>query len=338
MTDPRRLRRPPGRVARTDLLPGAPSAAAMRNGRDEYVGWTPIESGNGRSRVAWTPPPQLANPLGQAHGGFLGVIVDDVCGMAFASLLTEFRPFPTQSMQLEYHRPIMVGETVECRGTVVRVGRRSRSSTPWSWAPRASCGPGAPPRSPPTSRARPWPTGAAARFTASTSAPDHRPTTARPKGEHDGLHPRRDRHRVRQVPEGGRARVRATGDWTEWSECFTEDAQYYEHHYGRFEGRQQILEWISTTMAEPINCDMIDFPADWYVIDEERGWVICAIWNVMPRPRRRQRPPRDQLDEAALRGQRAVLLRGGHLQPGRVRRHDQGLARARRSAMAEAGG
>ncbi|MFM8304861.1 MAG: hotdog domain-containing protein [Actinomycetota bacterium] len=55
------------------------------------------------------------------HGGFLGVIVDDVCGMAFASLLTEFRPFPTQSMQLEYHRPIMVGETVGRRATTARV-------------------------------------------------------------------------------------------------------------------------------------------------------------------------------------------------------------------------
>jgi len=115
----------PGHLARTDLLPGAPSAASMRNGRDEYVGWRPIESGGGRSLVEWTPPPHLANPLGQTHGGFLGVIVDDVCGMALASLLTEFRPFPTQSMQLEYHRPILVGETVQCRGTVVRVGRRS---------------------------------------------------------------------------------------------------------------------------------------------------------------------------------------------------------------------
>lgn len=109
----------------THLLPGAPSAAEMRNGRDTYVGWRAVESGDGRSRVEWTPPPHLANPLGQTHGGFLGVVVDDVCGMAFASLLTEFRPFPTQSMHLEYHRPIMVGETVECRGTVVRVGRRS---------------------------------------------------------------------------------------------------------------------------------------------------------------------------------------------------------------------
>lgn len=115
----------PGRLARTDLLPGAPSSEAMRNGRDEYVGWRPVESGNGRSLVEWTPPPHLANPLGQVHGGFLGVVVDDVCGMAFASLLTEFRPFPTLSMQLEYHRPIRVGEPHECRGTVVRVGRRT---------------------------------------------------------------------------------------------------------------------------------------------------------------------------------------------------------------------
>jgi acyl-coenzyme A thioesterase PaaI-like protein len=27
-------------------------------------------------------------------------------------------------MQLEFHRPIQIGETVDCRGTVVRIGRR----------------------------------------------------------------------------------------------------------------------------------------------------------------------------------------------------------------------
>ena len=75
-----------------------------------------------------------------------------------------------------------------------------------------------------------------------------------------------------------------TGDWTQWSECFTEDARYVEHHYGSFEGRAQILQWISTTMAEPINRDMVAFPIDWHVVDEERGWVICAVWNVMADP------------------------------------------------------
>ena len=75
-----------------------------------------------------------------------------------------------------------------------------------------------------------------------------------------------------------------TGDWTRWAECFTEDARYHEHHYGHFEGRAAILEWITTTMAQPINRDMVAFPSDWAVIDEERGWVVCAIWNVMRDP------------------------------------------------------
>jgi hypothetical protein len=75
-----------------------------------------------------------------------------------------------------------------------------------------------------------------------------------------------------------------TGDWTRWADCFTEDAEYHEHHYGHFEGRAAILEWITTTMAQPINRDMVAFPAEWYVIDEARGWVVCAIWNVMRDP------------------------------------------------------
>ena len=75
-----------------------------------------------------------------------------------------------------------------------------------------------------------------------------------------------------------------TGDWTRWAGCFTEDAEYHEHHYGHFEGRAAILEWITTTMAQPINRDMVAFPAEWYVIDEARGWVVCAIWNVMRDP------------------------------------------------------
>ena len=71
----------------------------------------------------------------------------------------------------------------------------------------------------------------------------------------------------------------ATGDWVPWSECFTEDAEYYEHHYGRFSGRAAILTWITETMAQFPNNEMTEFPAEWVMIDEERGWLLCAIWN-----------------------------------------------------------
>ena len=73
----------------------------------------------------------------------------------------------------------------------------------------------------------------------------------------------------------------ASGDWRAWSECFTEDATYVEHHYGEFVGRTAIHDWISTTMAQWPNSEMTEFPHDWCVCDEERGRWICQIENRM---------------------------------------------------------
>jgi len=116
--------RPANQMARADQLPGAPSAEQMRGNRSSLLGYRIVEAFGGRSRMEWTPTPELTNPVGLVHGGYLGLIVDDLCGTAFASLLTEFVVFPTVSMHLEFHRPIQIGETVECTGTVVRVGKR----------------------------------------------------------------------------------------------------------------------------------------------------------------------------------------------------------------------
>jgi hypothetical protein len=73
----------------------------------------------------------------------------------------------------------------------------------------------------------------------------------------------------------------ASGDWNAWADLFTEDAEYIEHLYGTFQGREAIREWITSTMAEYPNNEMTEFPAEWWVIDEERGWVVCAVWNRM---------------------------------------------------------
>ena len=75
-----------------------------------------------------------------------------------------------------------------------------------------------------------------------------------------------------------------TGDWKAWADQFTEDAVYIEHHYGTMQGREAIREWIGKTMAEPINRDMSSFPIRWYVIDEERGWIIASVINRMEDP------------------------------------------------------
>ena len=75
-----------------------------------------------------------------------------------------------------------------------------------------------------------------------------------------------------------------TGDWRAWSELFTEDATYDEHLFGRFEGREAIHEWISTAMAQWPNSAFTSFPIEWYVIDDERGWVVCQVWNRLEDP------------------------------------------------------
>ncbi len=72
-----------------------------------------------------------------------------------------------------------------------------------------------------------------------------------------------------------------TKDWTDWANCFTEDATYVEHHYGKFWGRQRILDWITETMTSGFATQMTAFPINWYSIDEDRGWIFCEVMNRM---------------------------------------------------------
>jgi hypothetical protein len=76
----------------------------------------------------------------------------------------------------------------------------------------------------------------------------------------------------------------AEQQWRAWAELFTEDATYVEHHYGETHGREAIYEWIQSTMNQPIADEMTEFPIEWYVIDESRGWVVCQVWNRMKDP------------------------------------------------------
>ena len=48
---------------------------------------------------------------------------------------------------------------------------------------------------------------------------------------------------------------------------------------GTFVGREALYEWISETMAQWPNSEMKEFPHDWCICDEERGWWVCQIEN-----------------------------------------------------------
>ena len=74
------------------------------------------------------------------------------------------------------------------------------------------------------------------------------------------------------------------GKWDAWADLFTEDATYVEHHYGTFGGREAIKRWINECMSMPGANEMKWFPIEWYVIDEEKGWIVCHVWNRMADP------------------------------------------------------
>jgi hypothetical protein len=75
-----------------------------------------------------------------------------------------------------------------------------------------------------------------------------------------------------------------TGDWGPWADMFTEDATYIEHHYGTVGGREAIRTWITSAMSTFPGDTMPHFPIEWYMIDEEKGWVVCQVWNRMADP------------------------------------------------------
>jgi hypothetical protein len=75
-----------------------------------------------------------------------------------------------------------------------------------------------------------------------------------------------------------------TGDWGPWADHFTEDATYIEHHYGTVGGREAIRRWITSAMGTFPGNAMPHFPIEWYMIDEDRGWVVCQVWNRMADP------------------------------------------------------
>ena len=90
-------------------------------------------------------------------------------------------------------------------------------------------------------------------------------------------------------PPSRTTRTRSTGspgsgDWSRFADLFTEDATYVEHAYGSFTGREEIRSWITTTMTAFPGCEMPHFPITWYLVDEERGRIVCDVYNELHDP------------------------------------------------------
>ncbi len=79
-------------------------------------------------------------------------------------------------------------------------------------------------------------------------------------------------------------RAADSGDWNLFVDLFTEDATYSEHCYGQFAGREQIRRWALRTMTSFPGNVMPSFPIAWSVLDEQRGWIVCEVRNLLRDP------------------------------------------------------
>lgn len=76
---------------------------------------------DGRSEVTWTPPDDWGNPVGNVHGGYIALLVDDTAGMALLSVIGTGAP--TVSLQVDYLHGMPLGREYVARGEVIRVGK-----------------------------------------------------------------------------------------------------------------------------------------------------------------------------------------------------------------------
>jgi hypothetical protein len=96
-----------------------------------------------------------------------------------------------------------------------------------------------------------------------------------------GKYTRRELEDALRIYNQARDRASKTGDWNIWADIFTEDADYIEHAYGDFKGREQIRAWITKVMAP---FPHMTFPQDWVVFDEENGCVLFQCQNRLEHP------------------------------------------------------
>jgi uncharacterized protein (TIGR00369 family) len=82
---------------------------------------TVVEMADGKSEATWAPTAELANPVGNVHGGYVALLVDNVAGMALLSIIGTGAP--TVSLQVDYLHAMPLDQTYTARGDVVRAGK-----------------------------------------------------------------------------------------------------------------------------------------------------------------------------------------------------------------------
>ena len=93
--------------------------------RRELLGYEVVSSDKDAGVVAtWRPSRDMANPVGQAHGGMVGALVDDMCGLALIASLERIAAIPTINLNIDFYRPAWVDQEYTARSRTLKLGKR----------------------------------------------------------------------------------------------------------------------------------------------------------------------------------------------------------------------
>lgn len=87
-----------------------------------HLGLEFSEVEKGRVKLTWTPTDAVRNPAGVVHGGYIATTFDEVCGVTAISISNPSMPYVTMSMNVDFLRPLRVGETYTAVGYVQQSG------------------------------------------------------------------------------------------------------------------------------------------------------------------------------------------------------------------------
>jgi uncharacterized protein (TIGR00369 family) len=78
----------------------------------------------GKARLTWHPTAAVCHPEGAVQGGYIALVLDEVCGCAASTLGDRVFPMITLNLNIDYLRAIRPGQAYHVTGEVVHPGKR----------------------------------------------------------------------------------------------------------------------------------------------------------------------------------------------------------------------
>lgn len=89
------------------------------------VGFDLVEVDEGRVAFEGVPTPEVYNPLGSVHGGWMATLLDSACGCVVHSMLKPGQTYTTLELKTVFHKTLRAGTPVRAEGRIVQIGRRA---------------------------------------------------------------------------------------------------------------------------------------------------------------------------------------------------------------------